>query len=401
MARDVDLILYGATGFTGGLIAHHLAQRAADTRWLIAGRRRDALERLAQQLADAPDAVSPPVDVAVADVARPRTLRDLTARGRALLTTVGPYDRLGLPVAEACVASGTDYLDITGEPAYVRTLIRRFDADARARDLRLVPCCGFDSVPHDLGVWLAVEALGGSQDAPLRARGYVQGKGGLSGGTLGSAFEAIAGPRALMRSMRGLPLPRRADRRQRLESPRLARDRNARADGGAWVVPLPTIDPQIVLRSAALLPSYGPDFTYGHYAAARGLPRLMIGSAAVAMAIAAAQLPPTRALLRRQLPQPGSGPDADRRARGRFRGRYAVETRTHTVRRAIAEVAGGDPGYGETARMAAESALCLVADRDQLPSGGGVLTPAAAMGARLAERLRAIGMTLEIVDGPS
>ena len=165
--RPYDLVLLGATGFTGGLTAAHLAGQLAgtDLRWAIAGRDRSRLEALAATLPGTPS-------VEVVDVHDLVGLLDLAARTRVLATTVGPFARHGELVAQACVRSGAHYADITGEPAFVDLLRRRYDADARRAGVKLVSCCGFDSVPHDLGVRFTVAQL--PDDVPITVRGYVR-----------------------------------------------------------------------------------------------------------------------------------------------------------------------------------------------------------------------------------
>lgn len=383
--RDLDLVLLGATGFTGGLTAEDLARELpAGVRWAVAGRDRTKLEQVAARLDDQGPPASRP-DLVEVDVTDLVALLDLTARTRVLATTVGPYERLGEPVVQACVRSGTDYVDITGEPAFVTAIIDRYHRDAERRGVRIVPCCGFDSVPPDLGAQLAVEQL--PDDVPIRLRGYVSAKGRFAGGTLNTALEAV-GRRTGLSGSRPDPgpgrhvgsLPRRIGRVDAIDG---------------WALPLPTIDPMIVQRSAALLPAYGPDFRYAHHLRVGSLPTAATVVGTVGTAAGIAQFAPGRALLRRLMPAPGAGPDAATRERSRFRVTMLGEGGGQHVR---AEVRGGDPGGTETARMLAEAATALVLDRDALPDRTGVLTPASAFGPLLRERLRRRGMVLEVVE---
>ncbi len=379
--RAYDVVLLGATGFTGRLTAEHLARRlnGTTTRWAIAGRNRDKLEAVAAGLpGDDPG-------IEVVDVDDLDGLTDLAGRTTALATTVGPFAERGLPVVEACVRAGTDYADITGEPAFVAEVRGRFDAPAREAGVRLVSCCGFDSVPHDLGVALAVSEL--PDDAPLTVRGYVEADARFSGGTARSALGAIAS--------RQLPSNRvEGDRQREVRSLPLRIHRIDPAVGiDGYGVPLPTIDPAIVLRSAAALDGYGSRFRYGHFARIRSLPLVVGGVAGVATVGALAALPPTRALLEKVLPASGEGPSAERRARSSF----AVTVHgSGGGRQVVARVSGGDPGYDETAKMLGEAVLALAQD------GGtghvGAVTPAQGLGAGYRSRLVAQGMRFEVLS---
>lgn len=375
--RPWDITLFGATGFVGRLIATYLAQRApASVRLRLAGRDRDKLERLARELRRE-------VGVAVADVDDPAGLARLAGETRVLLTTVGPYDRLGEPVARACIEQGADYLDLTGEPAYVDRLIARHDAAARERGVLLLPCCGFDAIPTDLGVLYTVREL--PRGLPITIAGYVEGRGSFSGGTVASALGVFAAPRA-PRERAGA----HARARPHLHfQPALKR----------WGLPLPTIDPAIARRSAALRGDYGAPFEYGHYLALPGL--AAVGATVVGLGAVAglARLAPTRALLARLRP-PGSGPSEARRARSWFKVSFIGRAGDSQV---ITEVSGGDPGYDETARMAGETALCVALQRDRFPRTAGVLTTAAACGELLLARLQAAGLTFRVRErsGPS
>ncbi len=306
-----------------------------------------------------------------------------------VISTVGPYTLYGEPLVAACAAAGTDYVDLTGEPEFVDRMWIGYHAEAERTGARLVHSCGFDSIPYDLGVLFAVSQMPG--DVPLRVQGFVRSKGTISGGTYHSAVEILsrvrqaAGAAGERRRLEGDPAGRRV-------RGVLGRPHNARSAGG-WVVPFPTIDPQHVLRSARALDRYGPDFTYEHYLVVKHLP--MVGGLAVGagLGVALTQLAPTRDLLLK-LKDAGEGPTPEQRAKAWFNIRIEAEG---GGKRLAAEVSGGDPGYGETSKMLAESALCLA--RDQLPERAGQLTPAVAMGQALIERLVAAGIRFELAAG--
>ncbi|MFF4142024.1 saccharopine dehydrogenase family protein [Streptomyces sp. NPDC001698] len=380
--RPYDVVLFGATGFVGALTAEYLAAHAPEgLRWAIAGRGEERLRELRERLRPGAS-----VGVLRADAADPDSLRDLARQARVLATTVGPYAAVGEELVAACADSGTDYLDLCGEPEFVDLVYVRHDARARETGARLVHACGFDSIPPDLGVYFTVRQL--PEGVPLTVDGFVRADAAFSGGTLASALSQFARPlrvRAAARD-RARHEPRLLGRRAVTPTgaPRFA------GEVGAWAVPLPTIDPQIVRRSARVLERYGPDFRYRHYAAVRHLPVAVGGAAALGAVLAAAQLPPARRWLSGRL-QPGEGPSAEKRARSWFSVRFVGEG---GGRRVFTEVAGGDPGYGETAKMFAESALALALD--DLPPTAGQVTTAVAMGDALIDRLRWAGITFRI-----
>ncbi|MGW0627485.1 saccharopine dehydrogenase family protein [Streptomyces sp. NPDC002758] len=380
--RPYDIVLFGATGFVGTLTAQYLAAHAPeDLRWAIAGRDEGRLEALRERL---PGGAG--IGVLRADVAEPATLRALAEHARVVASTVGPYIRYGEELVAACADTGADYLDLTGEPEFVDLMYVRHEARARETGARLLHACGFDSVPHDLGAYFTVQQL--PEGVPLTVDGYVSVDATFSGGTLASALNQFARARQMAAAARdrGRHEPRLVTRRASAPTgaPRFAKE------VGAWALPLPTIDPQIVRRSAKVLERYGPDFRYRHYAAVRRLPVALGGIAAVGAIAAAAQLPPARSWLSDRL-KPGDGPSEQKRAKSWFSVRFVGEG---GGRRVFTEVSGGDPGYDETAKMFAEAALSLAFD--DLPPTAGQVTTAVAMGDALTERLRRAGITFRV-----
>ncbi|KUJ70763.1 saccharopine dehydrogenase [Streptomyces albus subsp. albus] len=381
--RAYDVVLFGATGFVGELTADYLAEHApAEVRWALAGRNREKLERLRERLAQRHPALRE-LPLLHADTTDPASLRAVAADSHVVATTVGPYLSYGEPLVAACAEAGTDYADLTGEPEFVDLMYLRHHALARATGARIVHACGFDSIPYDLGVHYTVGRL--PEGVPLRVRGFMRTNGTISGGTFASTLTALSRPASMVRTgkARRRAEPRPAERTLRSGPGTLHR----RRDLGGWAVPMPTIDPQIVLRSAAALDRYGPDFDYRHHFIARRLPVVAGGAAGFGAMFALAQLPWTRQWLSDRL-KPGDGPDAARRARSRFTVRFAGEG---GGRRVVTEVSGGDPGYDETAKMLAESALSLAFD--DLPDTAGQVTTAAAMGDALTDRLNRAGIT--------
>ncbi|MET7683490.1 saccharopine dehydrogenase NADP-binding domain-containing protein [Streptomyces sp. NPDC005423] len=380
--RPYDIVLFGATGFVGTLTAEYLAAHAPpELRWAVAGRGVAKLEALRERLPGGAE-----IGLLRADVSDPASLRRLAEQARVVATTVGPYVRYGEELVAACAETGTDCLDLCGEPEFVDLTYVRHDARARETGARLVHACGFDSVPHDLGAYFTVGQL--PEGVPLTVDAFVSVDAAFSGGTLASALGQFGRGRQVLAAARDRHRhePRLVGRRAAAPAgaPRFA------AEIGAWALPLPTLDPRIVRRSAATLDRYGPDFRYRHYAAVRRLPVALGGVAAVGALAVAAQLPPARRWLSDRL-KPGEGPSAAKRAKSWFSVRFVGEG---GGRRVFTEAAGGDPGYDETAKMLAESALCLALD--QLPPTAGQVTTAVAMGDALTGRLRDAGITFRV-----
>jgi short subunit dehydrogenase-like uncharacterized protein len=404
--RTYYLVVFGATGFVGRLLAGYLAEHApSGTRIALAGRSRTRSEEVRAGL--------PPAardwEIVEADTGDPASLAALAASTRVLATTVGPYARYGLPVVEACARAGTDYADLTGEVLFVRDAIARVDGLAKDTGARIVHACGYDSIPSDLGVLMlarqaAADGAGGLCDVRLVATF----RGGFSGGTIDSVraqMEAVQGDRSLRRVL-GDPFSLSPDRdaepgtRQPPDA-----DLPARLPDGRWTAPfvMAPFNTRVVRRSNALQDwSYGRGLRYGEVMGAGRGPAGAVTAAGVAAgllgAIAAMSFAPTRALLDRVLPAPGSGPGEEARRKGWFRS--VLDAAAEDGRRYRATAAGpGDPGYAATAVMLGESALALALDGERLPDRAGSLTPATAMGEVLVERLRAAGHTYEV--GPA
>ncbi len=386
--RQYDIVLCGSTGFTGGLTADYLAAHApAEMNWALVGRNRSKLDAVAARLAAAaPEAPKP--DVLVADAADRAALDEIAAKTKVVITTVGPYALYGEPLVAACAAAGTHYCDLTGEPEFVDRVWIDHNAEAERTGARLVHCCGFDSIPHDLGAYFTVQQL--PERVPLTVNGYVKSNASFSGGTYHSAVNGFARARQTMSAAKERRrLEPRADGREIHAAPaRVRRD----ADRGGWTVPLPTIDGAIIRRSAAMLDRYGPDFTYGHNMVAKHLATVGAIAAGVGTAGALAQLPPTRKLLLK-LKAPGEGPSEAERERSWFKVVFVGEGGGKHV---VTEVSGGDPGYGETSKMLAESGLCLAFD--ELPDRAGQLTTAAAMGDALLDRVQKAGIRFQVTE---
>lgn len=392
---DLDVVVFGATGFVGALVAEHLARTAPEgVRIGLAGRSKEKLE----QVRDGLDRDWP---LLVVDAREPD---ELVASARVVCTTVGPYVRYGRPLVDACARTGTHYLDLTGEVPFVRDVIDDLHDVAVASGARLVPSCGYDSIPSDLAVLLLAEQARADVAGDLRDTTLVaSAKGVPSGGTIDSM-------RAHVETLRARP-----ELRALVDDPySLSPDRDAepklherpdragvgKLPDGRWTGPfvMAQYNTRVVRRSNALLGwAYGRELRYDERMSFGRGPLGALAAGAVATTLPLGELAfglgPTRAVLDRVLPKPGEGPDAHSRASGWFR--MEVETTTSTGARYQAVVAAhGDPGYAATAVMMGQSALCLALD--EIPERAGVLTPATAMGQALVERLRVQGMELSV-----
>jgi short subunit dehydrogenase-like uncharacterized protein len=388
--RELDIVVYGASGFTGELVAQYLASQPAPLRWALAGRSADKLSKVRERL----QTRGTPPEIVIADAADAQALARLAARTRVVLTTVGPYVRYGEPLVKACAEAGTHYVDLTGEPPFTARMHERYHAVAQRTSAKIVHACGFDSIPHDLGAYFTVQALRNKlseaerASTPIVVEGVVRAGGTFSGGTWHSALE-------IMSTLRNTPKPARSEseghdgRRARGLPQKVKFDKEL----GLWLVPMPTIDPLVVLQSARALPVYGPDFRYGHYVGLKNLAQVIGLTLGVGSVFALAQLRATRTLLEK-IKQPGEGPDEATRNKGWFRVTFLGRAGNKTVR---CEVRGGDPGYGDTSKMIAESALSLAFDGDRLPAHAGVISTATAFGNVLIERLQRAGISFREV----
>ena len=407
--RELDIVLYGATGFAGKLTAEYLAKAAGDARVALAGRSHDKLLAVRDTLGEAAQSW----ELISADASQPSTLNAMAARTQVVVTTVGPYIRYGLPLVAACAAAGTDYADLTGESMFIRESIDLYHKQAIDTGARIVHSCGFDSIPSDLSVFalhrrVSEDQAGELGDTNLVVRSFA---GGVSGGTVASMMEVMrtASTDSEARRLMNDPYTLTPDRAAEPElggQPdlrwRRGRDIAPELDG-YWVGPfvMAAVNTRIVRRSNALL-----DYAYGRrmeYAEQMSMGRSF--AAPVAAAMAAGGNAATMALgsryfdrlpqgiVERIAPKPGTGPSE----RAREQGHYTVETYTTTTTGARYRATmsqKGDPGYKATSVLLGESGLTLAMDRDRLSDLRGVLTPAAAMGDALIARFPAAGVSL-------
>ena len=401
--RAYDVVLYGASGFVGQQTVAYFAQHAGRLRWALAGRNEKKLKTA--RSAAGPGAAK--AGLIVADAADEEALTGLAAQTKVVLSTAGPFALYGSALVAACVDQGTHYCDITGETPWVREMIDRHHAQAAESGTRIVPCCGFDSVPSDIGALLVATEVRRQSGAPcVRIKACHSIRGGLNGGTLASllniaeagALGQLADP-FLLNPEGSLPAERSA------HADPLAPRHDS--DFQAWLAPfvMAAINTRIVRRSVALTPrrgsAYAPDMVYQEYLrtgrgpAGAAIATAMsggIGVGAIGMRVGA-----LRAALRKLLPAPGQGPSERSMDNGSFRCELIGESAEGMQVRGC--IAGrGDPGNRATTLFVCEAAIALAGDGRKLPGGvkrGGVRTPATALGLPYALRLAQAGMTVE------
>lgn len=395
---EFDIVLFGATGFVGKLTVEHLAAHAPEgTRIALAGRSQSKLEEVRAEVAGAAN-----WPVVVADSSDEPSLAAMAARTKVVITTVGPYARYGLPLVAACAEAGTDYVDLTGEVLFHRDAIDGYDARARETGARIVPSCGYDSVPSDLAVWQLAQQAAADQAGTLgETTTYATLKGGLSGGTIASGLHQLdeikdKGRRRIAGDPFGLSPDRAAEPSGEFkDSPTVAYSDEIHS----WTAPfvMASYNTRVVRRSNALLHhAYGASFRYrevmrtGDGLGGRATAYGVLGGLGAFMGAASS---PLRPIVERFVPKPGTGPDEKSRAAGFFRMDARTTTTTGAHYRSIVS-AQGDPGYAATCVMLGEAALTLALD---VPEGaGGLLTPATALGAPYVDRLTAQGFSFKV-----
>lgn len=404
--REFDIVVWGATGFTGTLVAEYLLQQYGTDRalrWAIAGRSQKKLDGLRDTLGVAPDKLH----TIVADSFDADSLTDLAKRTRVVLTTVGPYALYGSALVEACVESATHYCDLAGEVQWIRKMIDQHHQRAQETGARIVHCCGFDSVPMDIGVWFL-------QDSAKRKYGHhcrsitmlvKATKGAASGGTIASIMNILQESREDRSVARILVDPYSLNPEGERDGPdRRDQQRTLyREDADSWTAPfvMAMVNTKVVRRSHALLGyPYGKDFRYQEAVmTGTGIAGRLKGiamTAAIGAFMAGGSFSLTRKVLQIFVPDPGEGPDRELQQSGFFNLMQIGELPDGTVLKT--RITGDqDPGYGSTSKMLSECAVCLAID--ELDSPGGVLTPAAAMARPLLERLQTkAGLTFELRD---
>lgn len=397
-SRPYDLIVFGATGFTGALVVEYLASLNINIEWAIAGR---SLSKLDEVKASLGITALPTI---VADSSDPDSLRAMVEQTRVVISTVGPYALHGTPLIMACAEAGTHYCDLTGEAQWMASVYDKATAAANETGARLVHCCGFDCIPSDMGVFFAqqtMQDLHGCYATEVSGRMGRQ-KGAVSGGTVASMMLAVEQGASDPVARKALQDP------YSLYPPEIAPGLDGADQSGvrwddkfqSWTGPfvMAAINTKVVRRSNALGSLlYGSDFRYEEATLADNRRSALMIAAGSALALLLFALPPTRYLLKKQLPKPGEGPSKTVRENGFFEffvHAHHPEDQDKDVR--VLVKGKRDPGYGATARMLAQAGLCLALD--DLSVEGGVWTPASAMGEAFVKRLAEADVTFEVVD---
>jgi short subunit dehydrogenase-like uncharacterized protein len=409
-SREFEIIVWGASGFTGRLTAEYLLQHhgaGRDLRWALGGRNQAKLERVRDELAKQCGVDASTLPIVVGDSDDEVFLAELAARTKVICTTVGPYAKYGSKLVAACAAAGTHYCDLTGEVHWMQRMIESHEDAARASGARIVFNCGFDCIPSDLGVYFLQREMREREGVPcshvqLRVKGF---SGAASGGTIASMLGMMEEAEKDPSVMRAMNEPYSLNPKDLRSGPDSAESMAPRYDKDfeQWTAPfvMAGINTKVVRRSNALLDyAYGKNFRYDEAvltgAGPTGFAKAAATAAGTVATMGAMAIGPLRRLVSGRLPQPGDGPTQEQREKGYFdlllRGEHPSDP-SKTLR---GRVQGDrDPGYGSTSKMLAESALCLA--RDELSVGGGMWTPASAMGDPLLERLaKSAGVTFTL-----
>jgi short subunit dehydrogenase-like uncharacterized protein len=393
--RAFDIVLYGASGFTGKLVAEYLASAHPELRWAIAGRNQQKLERCRRDLG------TPDLPILIADSDDADQLKAMALQAKVIISTVGPYARHGSLLLETCARQGTHYCDLTGEAQWMAEIYAKVDPLAKASGARLVHCCGFDSIPSDLSVYFLQKEF---KERFGRYASRVSGRmgrasGGVSGGTVASlmlvAEQASQDPviRARIMDPYALYPAGVSPGSDKPDQTGVAWD----DDFGSWTAPfvMAAINTKVVRRSHALagLP-YGDHFGYDESQLCDSRAKALLSAGGLGTVMAGTFFAPTRALLKKLLPDPGEGPDESKRENGFFE--FWTHGSDGSDHLRVKVTGQRDPGYGATSRMLAQAALCLA--QDSLSVGGGIWTPASAMGGALLRRLPGVDIHFKVVE---
>lgn len=391
MTKPYDVIVFGATSFVGKILSRYLANQPAGTlRWAMAARSQTKLDELSREL-------DVDVPLLIADASDEASLKALCAQANVIISTVGPYALYGEPLVRACVETGTDYCDLTGEIQWASRMIKRYGEAAKVSGARIVHCCGFDSIPSDLGVHFLQQEAQSSLGEPcnsIKMRVWKM-RGGASGGTVASLMNAVKEAKADPAVRREMTDPYAicpVDDYKRVRQPNV-QGVQFDADFKRWVGPfvMATVNTRVVHRSHALQGHpWGEGFTYDEAmctgVGAKGAITAGVVAAGIAGVMVGSAFSPTRALLGKVLPAPGEGPSPDEQENGFYDLRFIG--RTASGKSLSVKVFGDrDPGYGSTGKMLAQAAMCLAFDTPKADFAGGFWTPASLFGERLIARL--------------
>lgn len=375
--KTYDLVLFGATGFTGNLIATYLSNHSfkENISWAIAGRDFDKLQTVQNAL------INSKPDIIVADVKNQENLNNMASSTRLLMNTVGPFNWYGYPVIKACVENKTHYIDITGEPLFIHKIYDLYHKKAVSNGCTIVNCCGFDSIPADFATWLTVKKMNPSE--PKVVKTFVRTNASFSGGTITTAIHALY--EQTKGNTVGTRMPKHPD------SPKLKLKIHFSKEMNSWAIPMPVVDPHIVKRTAFKMPDvYGP-FAYGQYFVRSSFWKVIKLLIPIAFISFFVRFEWFRNWLFQKF-QSGTGPSIEKRNKSKFEVKSFGES---TSSNPTTIFSGGDPGYDETAKMFSESAFCILEKEKNNQLINGVLTPVEAFGSNLVERLIQKGIQIE------
>ncbi len=389
--KKIDITVFGATGFTGELTALYLAEKQKKENFTLAIAGRDEIKL--NQLKKKIESTSPnsKVEIILADVKNYTSLIEMTKVTKNLITTVGPYLEFGENVLKASIEESCNYFDLTGEGKFVYDMEILYGAKAKEKKVKIINCCGFDSIPADLGAYYTVSHLKNKDSIEVECFVSFQsgdnsmfgGFNSISGGTWHSALGIMSGNDLDRQKNSFSKIQKNSPNRKISPVPFAFRLREETKTYGA---PLPFVDVEVVLRSAADMEIYGGDFKYGHFAGIKSTPTLIGSVLGIGMIYGLAQFEPTRNLLKSFRKQ-GDGPSSELRDKNSYELSFFGRSKSEFVQ---VLVKGKDPGYGDTSKMLAESALCILKDNNNEKFG--FITPAIAMGANLINRLNLAGM---------
>jgi short subunit dehydrogenase-like uncharacterized protein len=379
MTRKYDIILFGATGFTGNLVAQYLSKQRPLEKftWAIAGRNKIKLESLCHELLEKPDII-------IADITNTESIMLMTTKAKVLMNTVGPFNRYGKNVVEACIHTKTHYLDITGEPSFIADIYNSFYQIALDHQTCIINCCGFDSIPADFAAYLTIKKM--PIHEPKILTGFVRTNATFSGGTITTAIEA------LYRETKNESIKVKLTKHPNAPKIKLKIHKNNTLN--VWAIPMPVVDPHIVKRSAFRMKNeYGEAFSYGQYFVRSSFVKVLKTLVPIIVTMFLVRFKFFRNQLFNRY-KSGTGPDKNRRAASRFEFICFGKSTSTSVKTIFS---GGDPGYDETAKMFSESAFTLLNLHHQGLLKFGVLTPVEALGMPLIERLKNQDMKIETI----
>ena len=390
--RKYDIVIFGSTGFTGGLVAEYFAQNVPlnKIKWAIAGRNAEKLQSIKHKL-QLLNAECEEIDILECNSEDLKSLEKVTGQTTIIITTVGPFALYGENLVQACVNTSTNYCDITGEPEFVKSILNKHDAVAKEKGIYIINCCGFDSIPADAGAYFTALQLPANETKTVK--GFVSSSGTFSGGTFASAIHAMSElgkDFSLFRSKNKTKIS--VDLRP---EKRISSKIYFEKDIHKWAVPMPVIDPWMVMRTAKYRKEvFGDNFEYAQFIAMPGLPQVIGLIGAVGTLVVGAQIKPIKNLMLKYR-KSGEGPSKKERDKSYFNLIFIGESETKKVK---TKISGGDPGYTETSKMISETALTLLENFKKISLKGGVLTPAATLGNLLIEKLQFKGIKFEVIE---